>query len=437
MNYFFILGRIPSLSILEISAVLKRESSAKILKTDAEAAIISGPKDLRVDNLVHTLGGVIKGGRLLFQIEKNFDAAAAVIARNLTMRAARTTKRITFGLSAYSVSQKPLKGNVPVLLQRTGITLKKELKNSGVSARFVAPKRGEEALSSVVVEKNHLTASPHAEYVFLVGDNSIDIGATSAVQEFEEYSYRDYNRPHRDMKTGLLPPKLARMMVNIAGVQQGATLLDPFCGLGTILQEALLLGFTNVRGSDIEKKNAKATKENIKWLGSVIPTERINPAKLKNDCHSRHALLDDILTKTIIKQCDARNLLSCFQNNSIDAIVTEPTLGPALSRQRPSVSRQEIASLCDLYIASFRAFHNILKNNGRVVIVFPVWLHRSVNPVFIPCIENVLRTGFINVTIPDSLKNILSDKTPRNSILVARPDARVGRELFVFKKITR
>lgn len=436
MNYFFILGRTPSLSLLEISTVLKREPSAKILKTGAEAVLISGPNDLRVDNLVHTLGGVIKGGVIVASIEKNFDAVAAIVARDLAARTERAIGRITFGLSSYNVSQKPLKGNVPALLWHMGIALKKELKEKNVSARFVALPRGERALSSVVVEKNHLTVQPHAEYALLVGDTFIEVGVTSAVQEFEKYSYRDYGRPYRDMKTGLLPPKLARAMVNIADMPRNVTVLDPFCGFGTILQEALLLGYTNVWGSDIEKKNVRATRENLEWAlqemwrGGTGAITNSRVCEIKSGANTK-------LNNTKIKLCDAKKLVSCFSKHSVDAIITEPTLGPALTKRMPAVSQKEIVLLCDLYIASFRAFHDVLKNNGCVVIVFPVWLHHNGNPVFIPCIDDITRIGFINNTIPSSLKNYFPNKTSRNSLLVARPDARVGRELFVFQKITR
>lgn len=411
MNYFFILGRTPALSLLELAAMLTHEPALSIMNAGNETALVSGPGNFREEEYVRVLGGVIKGGRIIASAEKDTDAAAAVIARDLSARAERISGRVTFGLSAYSVSQKPLKGNLPAAIQRMGITLKKELAKTA-PARFVAPRRGERILSSVVVEKNHLTTDPNAEYVLLFNDDAISVGITSAVQEFEEYSRRDYNRPHRDMKTGLLPPKLARAMVNLAGLNphKAPVIFDPFCGLGTILQEALLLGFAHVWGSDIDAKNVRATQENLAWLGKEM-------------------------RDTVVKKCDAKNLLSCFQKNSVDAIVTEPTLGPALSTERPSVSLSEINLLCSLYVASFKIFREILKDNGRVVIVFPVWMRRG-TPVFISCIDDIVASGFINITIPASLKHSLTAKTSRDSILISRPDARVARELFIFQKTT-
>lgn len=153
MNYFFILGRTPALSLLEISAALPRASAVKMIKTGSETALIEGPNDFRIEAYVRMLGGTVKGGRVIALTEKGVDDATAAIARDLSLRAERAPGRITFGLSAYSVSQKPLKGNLPATIQHIGITLKKKLTKTGGSARFVAPRRGDRSLSSVVVEK--------------------------------------------------------------------------------------------------------------------------------------------------------------------------------------------------------------------------------------------------------------------------------------------
>ncbi|MEK7122635.1 MAG: methyltransferase domain-containing protein, partial [Patescibacteria group bacterium] len=388
---FFILGRVPELSLCEIESVLSAANpSASHVTRGIEAAIVSG--DLSVPALVDRFGGVIKGGRVIEQALSNYDMASEVISTKLKSATKDISGRLTFGISAYSVSQKPLKGNearrVSAWIQKTGIELKKELRDGGVSARFVAPRKGECSLSSVVVEKNNLSRYPCVEYVILIDGDSTTLGITEAVQDFEAYSRRDYHRPHRDMKTGLLPPKIARIMVNLAGVKKDSVLADPFCGLGTILQEALLLGHTRVIGGDIDEKNVRAAQENVAWLNA-------GPAE--------------------IKQCDARKLVSCFQEHSIDAIVTEPTLGRPLNAGQ-TISRKEIAILCDLYIDSFRSFRDVLKPGGFVVIVFPVWVENG-KQTRVPCIEDIVQLGFEN------------DKP---SIVIAREDSRVARELFVF-----
>jgi tRNA G10 N-methylase Trm11 len=83
----------------------------------------------------------------------------------------------------------------------------------------------------------------------------------------------------------MLPPKLAQIIINLSGnnitrreaetkgfaVAIGggpqATLLDPFCGTGVILQEALLAGF-NAYGTDLEPRMVDYSLANLEWLAS-------------------------------------------------------------------------------------------------------------------------------------------------------------------------
>ncbi|UDM62951.1 hypothetical protein KIJ96_06835 [Pseudoalteromonas piscicida] len=62
---------------------------------------------------------------------------------------------------------------------------------------------------------------------------------------------------------GKFYPQLAKSLINISGIKSGATILDPFCGSGTVLLEAYLNGFNSL-GSDmnpIAVKIAKAKTE--------------------------------------------------------------------------------------------------------------------------------------------------------------------------------
>lgn len=96
------------------------------------------------------------------------------------------------------------------------------------------------------------------------------VAVTLAVQDFEEYRFLDFGRPQRDMVSGSMPPKLAKIMLNLSGVKIDQAILDPFCGSGTMIQQALLLGFTNIVGSDASPKAVEDTKKNLNWLGSKL-----------------------------------------------------------------------------------------------------------------------------------------------------------------------
>ena len=61
---------------------------------------------------------------------------------------------------------------------------------------------------------------------------------------------------------GALRPTVAAMMVSLAGEPHGL-LLDPCCGSGTILSEALAVGWSAVRGSDIDPGAVSAARRNV------------------------------------------------------------------------------------------------------------------------------------------------------------------------------
>lgn len=61
-------------------------------------------------------------------------------------------------------------------------------------------------------------------------------------------------------------PRLARAIVNIARVKKGDTIVDPFCGTGTILIEAGLMG-AKIIGIEAKKWIAEGCKKNLKFFG--------------------------------------------------------------------------------------------------------------------------------------------------------------------------
>lgn len=90
-------------------------------------------------------------------------------------------------------------------------------------------------------------------------------GMSVSQQDIDEYSQRDYGKPSRSMLRGMLPPKLAQIMINVAAGPENGVLWDPFCGTGTILIEAALMGKKCI-GSDKDLAAIKATEENVQSL---------------------------------------------------------------------------------------------------------------------------------------------------------------------------
>ena len=76
-------------------------------------------------------------------------------------------------------------------------------------------------------------------------------------------------------------PKLSRALVNLSGVQPGEAFLDPFCGTGSLLIEASIVGAEPV-GIDLARKMVRGARRNaIKyaqpWLGVIRADSRSPP----------------------------------------------------------------------------------------------------------------------------------------------------------------
>jgi len=95
--------------------------------------------------------------------------------------------------------------------------------------------------------------------------------------------------------------------------------LDPFCGVGTILQEALL-SKAKVVGLDINGWCVNAAKRNLDWI-------------------AREYSLED--ADYTVVQGDVREMAPKIHGN-IDCIATEPDLGPALRELPTEEYAQEI-----------------------------------------------------------------------------------------------
>jgi len=61
-------------------------------------------------------------------------------------------------------------------------------------------------------------------------------------------------------------PRIARVLVNLSGIKEGETSLDPFGGAGGILIEAGLIG-CNIRGIEIKENVANGCERNLKHYG--------------------------------------------------------------------------------------------------------------------------------------------------------------------------
>ncbi len=418
MRYCFILGNNSTLSIVEILNVfLLFKINVQIVSFSEEALLLDIQDEFLINDFFSRLGGSIKIGK----IEKDYlNINELTTEEILTLFNIQENKKIYFGFSFYNLGAHDFL-KIKDYIKQLAIKIKKKLQKKGLKARWVISQ--EKNLSSVIVEKNKLIKQG-AEILILIEKNKIYLGKTLIVQEFEKYSERDYNRPFREIQKGMIPLKLAKIMINLGQIKKDQTILDPFCGSGTILQEAILMGYENIIGSDIDFNSIEITKKNLEWLFTKIKNQKSLPAG---------DLLEEEKIKINIFQSNATNLSKKISFNSIDAIVSEPYLGPTRNIQN---IKNIIYELSKLYLRSFEEFKKILKKQGVVIIIFPVFKTFTNELLFLPILDAIKKQGWkIDLELPkELLKNNIIKITLRNSIIYSRPEQRVLREIFVFRK---
>jgi len=405
MQYYFILGKNPILSEAEIDAVLakaevrspKSEVFGKILILDVE-------KELNVEWLNSRLGGTVKIGKILDKINKleEFENKFFELVQF-------GAGKVFFGFSLYPLSPEIHIEKYQKKMNAMAMDIKARLREEKqVNSRYVVSREPE--LSSVIVAKNKLLKNG-AEICFFINKGEILLGQTLAVQQFEEFGARDFTRPGRDDVSGMLPPKLARIMINLAQIKPDAVILDPFCGSGTILQEALVLGYDNLIGSDNSDKAVSDSLKNLDWLSK------------KFDTASADGSTKLTMTALAVKvyKLDVKDLVVRIKPNSIDAIITEPYLGPALKgKESQAQIEKTIKELEALYLTAFEQFTKVLVKGGKVVMVFPIYNLRNIQSK-INILSQIEKLGFAKVNMEE--------------LVYFREKQFVWREIGIFKKV--
>jgi len=334
----------------------------------------------QVESMMNVLGGTVK----LFEVVKEIDNQITddkLVEEIVTLLLAQSNE-------PYFTFTQIGKGQRSV----SNINIKDLIKENGKKARYFSSSPSESALLS------HQAKATEILSFNLLSENKLLLAQIKSVQDIDDWTNRDRNKPYADRKKGMLPPKVARMMVNIAFAlwqknNAGEALLyDPFCGTGTVLLEAGMRNL-NVYGSDIDQNAVFGTRDNLEWFKK----------EYKIDIESKIFYMDasHINPENFVKK--------------VDILVTEPFLG----KQTPK--DQELANvfkgLEKMYLGSFKAFTNILNDGAVVAIVFP----KVQTDKRIYSLESLI----------DKLKakgyNLLVDP-----VLYAREGARVARQICLF-----
>jgi tRNA G10 N-methylase Trm11 len=304
--------------------------------------------------------------------------------------------KIQLGVSSYGFSVSPQQ------LMATGLDIKKQLRKHGYSVRLIPNK--EEALSSAQVLHNNLTGERGIELLIVRSGSKTVVGRTTAVQDITSYAERDQNRPKRDAFVGMLPPKLAQTIVNLATGQAPAesqsVVLDPFCGTGVVLQEALIMGY-GAYGSDLEPRMIEYSEKNLAWLAEKGPIAE--------------------------PRLEAGDATSHQWQNPFSTVASEVYLGRPLSSWPTPDKLTVIIGSCDLIIGKFlRNIARQMPENTRICLAVPAWINPNSGTVkHLPMLDHLSVLGYNRVSF---------EQVSAGDLLYHRPDQLVGRELLVLTR---
>ena len=400
MLYFFILGHNSILSIAEILARLKK--GGKNVEKFSPDVLILKDSSIHPSSLQDKLGGTVKIGEIIARasLEKT-EKILPYIFRYFPKNA----KKIYFGFSIYRLEEGASLAKAYCKIKILALKIKKALKEKDISSRWVTCRKF--SLSSVVVRKNRLSLPDQGiEFVLLIGKDKFYLGKSLSWQDFEKEKHFDFGRPKRPIKQGLLPPKLARILINLSQTPKNETLLDPFCGAGTILSEEIRMGYKNIIGADISSLALKQTEENLKWLQKQIK-EKIN----------YRLILSDV-----------RNISKKIPPLSVGAIITEPYLGPIKPPKSKSSVSNLTSNLSKLYLAAFEEFKKILKPKGRVVIIFPVFAFQK-KKIFISLKDKIKKQGWKIINPLQKLPYLQNQP-----LIYQQPEQKILREILILQK---
>ncbi len=427
----FISGKNWMLSLAELTSYFKaREIDFEIQFFSGQFFVLSFEEDFEASAIVD-LGGTIKIAEVKTKFptetvkeaffKKNKTAKTQIIeslaSSGLVDRMAKSLEKVLFGVSVYC-TESTLRSSSGVIQRFVGSAVKDNLANLGKKASFMgfSSDRKLAQLSHVEVLKKNLVENK-AEVLFCIGRTETWIATTVAVHNPFEFQKRDVYKPNQRKIFGM-PPRMARMMVNLSACKSGKVLLDPFCGVGTILQEALLENATVV-GMDVNPWCVKAATENLEWLVREYGLEGADFRVL---------------------QGDVNRLLEKVGQEAMDCIVCEPDLGPAL-RQVPTDPYAEkiIQKLEPLYVAFVEQAYMALKPGGRLVLVTPYIKTRAKQSKTMPIDEKIDALGFKRIYAfskdmfsqsAGGLDNLI------NAASIVEMDERhlIGREIHIIQK---
>lgn len=360
VDYFFVLGRNPELSRAEVFLYLKaRNIRFSEIIYEENFLILEIEETFEIN--INELGGTIKLGKLKkFTNKKEF------------FNFLEKEEFVPADKFSYSVL-----GNIEedVFIEK----FKKERKKAMIRRKG----------KRLVFQNEEISFLSNSDFeIFAFQKKDIFLGLVEQKYDSKIDEFIDIKKPFR-RESLAISPRLSKILINLAGLKKGELMLDPFCGIGVILQQALLKGI-NCIGVDKDKNAIEQAKQNIDWLK--------NSFKIEANC--------SLINKNSLN----------LEKNNYDGIVGETPLGELLRRKSSKEEAKKFLFNFEKRIFPFLIhFKKIKKENAKIVLTFPCFNEIQIG-------ENFIKKS--------SLK-VYSDEKINFPIIEKRKEQFVNRQIWV------
>jgi tRNA G10 N-methylase Trm11 len=308
MKYLFILGRNIELSIAEVLSYFERfGNKVKNYSKNKNAILVEVDKEISKD-AIDKLGGTLRIGEIadIEYFGSNNKMTYAVWDFSDKTEETIDYLKGKFKKEKLKATRKPLTGEID--------------SQEGKKFRIVG---------SNLIDEEYFVFEEYTGKIIQKCD-------------YKEIEKRDMNKPVRRESLSI-SPRLAKIMINLSQVKTGK-LIDPFCGIGVVLYEALLQGIPVV-GIDLDQDALEGAHKNLRW------------GKFKD--------------YQIIRS-DSKNV----GIQDAEVIATEPDLGKILKKS--PTDKESESTLKSFEKLMIQVLNNLKKKiSGRIVFTAPFILTRK------------------------------------------------------------
>jgi SAM-dependent methyltransferase len=315
------------LSVLEACSVLE----GSVLRAEAPCERVSVLKVRRPGpDRVTELAGVHKVAPLMAVSDgpsTGMDKLVEKVTEHLQ-------DKVTLSVSGYDIGEDDYETIVRSLLD--------EVKGAGFNKAHLLRPDNNELLAE------HVFLRSAFDVIAFPYHRGIGLAPTAWVPDSTSMRERGMQKPmpHSDIS---MSPRLARVLLNLSGLKKGQTVLDPFCGSGTILAEAFIHSMRCL-GLDAKTNRVRDARENLGGLVGSVKDKGYD-----------------------IRVGDARELSRVLRRSKVGAVVTEPLLLPKIkARPKASTATDLINQAGEVYGDALASMAEVLQPGGRIVMVVPV-----------------------------------------------------------------